>query len=35
MWDSQLDFCPDSLWLQVTGQQPEALLNQNPQPVHA
>jgi len=35
MWDSQLDFCPDSLWLQVTGQKPEALLNQNPQPVHA
>ena len=35
MWDSQLDFCPDSLWLLVTGQEPEALLDQNPPPVHA
>lgn len=35
MWDSQLDFCPDSLWLLVTGQKPEALLDQNPPPVHA
>jgi hypothetical protein len=35
MWNDQVDFCPDSLWLQVTGQKPEALLNQNLQPVHA
>ena len=35
LWNDQLDFCPDSLWLQVTGQKPEVLLNQNPQPVHA
>ena len=35
MWDSQLDFCPDSLWLLVTGQKPEELLEQNPPPVHA
>ncbi len=24
VWDDPLDFCPDSLWLQVTGQGPEA-----------
>ena len=35
LWNDQLDFCPDSLWLQVTGQKPEVLLNQNPQSVHA
>ena len=35
LWDSQLDFCPDSLWLQVTGQKPEALSDQNPQLAHA
>ena len=35
LWNDQLDFGPDSLWLQVTGQKPEALLDQKPQPVHA
>ena len=35
LWDSQLDFCPDSLWLQVTGQKPEVLLDQTPKLVHA
>ena len=35
LWNDQIDFCPDSLWLQVTGQKPEVLLNQKPQPVHA
>ena len=35
LWDSQLDFCPDSLWLQVTGRKPEALLDQNPKFIHA
>jgi hypothetical protein len=34
-WDSQVDFCPESLWLQVTGQKPEALLDQNLQVSHA
>lgn len=24
-WDDQLDFGPDSLWLQVTGRRPEEL----------
>src|SRR5438876_6926879 len=24
-WDDQLDFGPDSLWLRVTGRQPEEL----------
>lgn len=28
-WNDQIDFCPDSLWLQVTGQKPEVLLGQN------
>jgi hypothetical protein len=35
LWNDQLDFCPDSLWLQVTGEKPEVLMAQNPQPVHA
>jgi Protein of unknown function (DUF2442) len=35
VWDDQLDFCPDSLWLQVTGQKHEVLLDQGVQPVHA
>jgi len=35
IWNDQIDFCPDSLWLQVTGQKPEALLDQNPQLAHA
>ncbi len=34
-WDDQIDFCPDALWLQVTGQKPEALLGQDPAMVHA
>jgi hypothetical protein len=25
VWDEQLDFCPDSLWLQVTGRAAEEL----------
>jgi hypothetical protein len=29
IWNDQIDFCADSLWLQVTGQKPEALLAQN------
>ena len=35
LWNDQVDFCADSLWLKVTGQKPEVLLNQNPQPLHA
>ena len=35
VWNDQIDFCADSLWLQVTGQEPEALLNQKPQLAHA
>ena len=35
IWNDQIDFCPDSLWLQVTGQKPEVLLEQNPQLTHA
>jgi hypothetical protein len=35
IWNDQIDFCPDSLWLQMTGQKPEALLNQKPQLAHA
>jgi hypothetical protein len=34
LWNDQIDFCPDSLWLQVTGQKPEIFLN-HPQLVHA
>ncbi len=29
LWNDQIDFCADSLWLQVTGQKPEVLLEQN------
>jgi len=35
VWNDQVDFCPDSLWLQVTGENTEALLVQNPSPAHA
>lgn len=35
VWNDQVEFGSDSLWLQVTGQKPEVLLNQNPPPVHA
>jgi hypothetical protein len=35
LWSDQVDFCADSLWLQVTGQKPEVLLNQKPPTVHA
>jgi len=35
IWNDQIDFCPDSLWLQVTGQPPAALQEQGPQPAHA
>lgn len=35
LWNDQIDFCADSLWLQVTGQKPEAILNQDPPSVHA
>ena len=35
IWNDQIDFCADSLWLQVTGQKPEVLLDQNPQLTHA
>lgn len=28
VWDDQIDFCPDALWLQVTGQPAEALDSQ-------
>jgi hypothetical protein len=35
LWNDQLDFCPDSLWLQVTGRRPEVLLDQKVEPVHA
>lgn len=35
IWNDQIDFSADSLWLQVTGQKPEALLDQKPQLAHA
>lgn len=35
IWNDQLDFCPDSLWLQVTGREPGALAAQERAPVHA
>ncbi len=35
IWNDQLDLCPDSLWLQVTGQDPETLLKHGTQPIHA
>ncbi len=35
LWNDQLDFCPGSLWLRVTGAPPETLLAQNSPPVHA
>jgi hypothetical protein len=35
IWSEQVEFCADSLWLQVTGQKPEVLLNQNPATAHA
>ena len=35
VWNDQIDFCPDSLWLQVTGASPEALPAHNPQALHA
>lgn len=35
VWDSQIDFSADSLWLQVTGQAPEALLERNSQAARA
>jgi len=34
-WDSQVDFCPDALWLQITGRNPEALRVSAIEPVHA
>jgi hypothetical protein len=35
VWDNQVDFSADSLWLQVTGREPEAVLDRNPQISHA
>jgi hypothetical protein len=35
VWDDQIDFCPDALWLHVTGQKPEALLDRKQQLAHA
>ena len=35
IWDDQVDYGPESLWLRVTGRQPEALSEQERQPVHA
>jgi hypothetical protein len=35
LWNDQLDFCPDSLWLQVTGENPEALQAQNSELTYA
>jgi hypothetical protein len=35
-WDEQIDFCPDALWLQVTGKGIEELIpNLNPCTIHA
>jgi hypothetical protein len=34
-WNDQIDFGADSLWLKMTGQNPETLLNQDPPHVHA
>lgn len=34
VWNEQIDFCPDSLWLQVTGRKPE-MLDPDNQPAHA
>jgi len=28
VWDDEIDFCPDALWLQVTGQSPQGLETQ-------
>ena len=35
VWNEEIDFCADSLWLQVTGMKPEALSDQRRQPSHA
>jgi hypothetical protein len=35
-WDDQLDFCPEALWLQVTGGKPEDLDRESsPAPAYA
>ena len=35
-WDDQLDFCPDALWLLVTGRQPGELdAKPGPAPTYA
>ena len=36
-WPGELDFCADSLWLQVTGKQPEDLFPKlgKKHPIHA
>ena len=35
-WDDQVDFCPDALWLQVTGRKPEDLDRESgPVPAYA
>lgn len=31
-WDRQVDFCPDALWLKVTGKQPQDLDDRKPTP---
>jgi hypothetical protein len=35
VWDNELDFSADSLWLQVTGQKSEAVLDSKSQTAHA
>ena len=35
VWDDQIDFCPDALWLQVTGQSPQALETESKSPAYA
>ena len=36
VWNGEIDFCPDALWLQVTGQKPQdAFSEPGPQHAHA
>jgi hypothetical protein len=35
IWNDQIDFCPNALWLRVTGRKPEALLDPDAPLAHA
>ena len=35
VWDEEIDFCPDALWLQVTGQSAQALETEIKSPAYA